>query len=139
MASNRKQQQPSNPNTAYMIMIAGAIAVVALVGWALSRSFNAPVASPSIAAPAGTPAPVTSSTTAASNNDEEAAKLAIPRISPSDLHDGVEKNEVTVIDVRPKEAFDSGHLKTAMNIPLASTEAYLSYIPRGKPIVTYCT
>ncbi len=140
MASRKPQQTSSNPNTAYMVMIAGAIAVLALVGWALSRSFNAPVSSTTVAASSGattpSPPPVASSASAA---DEEAAKLAVPRISPEDLQQRIEKNEVTVIDVRDKQSYDGGHIKGAMHIPLASTEAYLSYVPRDKPIVTYCT
>ena len=46
---------------------------------------------------------------------------------------------MTLIDVRLKEGWDAGHIKGAMHIPLASVESYLSYIPRDKPIVTYCT
>lgn len=138
MASKKQQQPTSNPNTAYMVMIAGAIAVLALVGWALSRSFSAPVASPSIAAPVNTPVPATSSRTAA-EADEEAAKAAVPRISVAELQQKLANNEVTLIDVRDKQSFEAGHIKSAIHIPLPSTEAYLSYIPRDKPIVTYCT
>ena len=138
MPSKKQQKPPSNPNNAYMVMIAGAIAVLALVGWALSRSFSAPVASPSIAAPASTPAPATASQTAA-EGDEEAAKAAVPRISVAELQQKLANNAVTLIDVRDKQSFDAGHIKAAMHIPLPSTEAYLAYIPRDKPIVTYCT
>ncbi len=122
-------------------MIVGAIAVLGLVGWALSRSLNAPATRPAAVEPAGISAPLTAAPPApnASEADEEAAKAAIPRVSPQDLRQRIEKNEVTVIDVRDKQSYDSGHIKGAMHIPLASTEAYLSYVPRDKPIVTYCT
>src|SRR4051812_29404007 len=113
--ASRKQQSapPSNPNTAYMVMIAGAIAVLALVGWALSRSFNAPVASPTIAAPAATPPPAATPSEIPASADEEAAKAAIPRISVDELRQRIDANQVTVIDVRPKEAFQAGHIKGA--------------------------
>ena len=139
MASKKTQQSTSNPNVAYAVMIAGAIAVLGLVAWALSRSLNAPVASPpsSTTTPAATiatapPAPVP-------NADEEAAKAAVPRITVDELKQRLDRNEVTLIDVRNKESYDAGHIKGAMHIPLPSTEAYLSFVPRDKPIVTYCT
>ena len=137
MATTKRPQKDSNPNAVYAVMTAGAIAVLALVGWALYRSFNAPVASAIVTAPSSTNAPLPVPATTA--GDEEAAKAAVPRIAVEDLHSRLEKNEVTLIDVRLKEGWDAGHIKGAMHIPLASVEAYLSYIPRDKPIVTYCT
>jgi 3-mercaptopyruvate sulfurtransferase SseA len=122
---------------AYAVLTAGAIAVLALVGWALYRSFNAPVSSTVLATPASNTAPIPAETV--SSSDEEAAKAAVPRIAADDLHQRVARNEVTLIDVRTKEGWDSGHIKGAMHVPLASVESYLSYIPRDKPIVTYCT
>jgi 3-mercaptopyruvate sulfurtransferase SseA len=122
---------------AYAVLTAGAIAVLALVGWALYRSFNAPVSSTVLATPASNTAPIPAKTV--SSSDEEAAKAAVPRIAADDLHQRVARNEVTLIDVRTKEGWDSGHIKGAMHVPLASVESYLSYIPRDKPIVTYCT
>lgn len=140
MVSKTPRQTPSNPNTAYAVMIVAAIAVLALVGWALSRSLNPPVTATAVAAPVDTTSPLPPpAASSAPVGDEEAAKAAIPRVSPADLRQRIEKNEVTVIDVRDKESYDSGHIKGAMHIPLASTEAYLSYVPRDKPIVTYCT
>lgn len=121
-------------------MSIGGLLVLALVAWALYRSFNAPVTSPNV--PQATmsqpsPPPTPSSTTA--SVDEEAAKRAVPRISVTELKQQMDRSAVTVIDVRNKEAYDSGHIKGAMHVPLASTESFLSYIPRDKAIVTYCT
>ena len=134
---NRSQQPPTNPNTAYAVMTAGAIAVLALVGWALYRSFNAPVSSVAVPPPSGAAAPAPAP--AATSGDDEAAKAAVPRIGVEELHEHVAKNDITLIDVRTKEGWDAGHIRGAMHIPLASVESYLSYIPRDKPIVTYCT
>ena len=128
----------SNPNVVYAVMTAGAIAVLALVGWALYRSFNAPVSSNVVAAPSPNTAPIVPAQSATSA-DDEAAKAGVPRISVEDLHQRIARNEITLIDVRTKEGWDGGHIRGAMHIPLASVESYLSYIPRDKPIVTYCT
>ena len=137
MASKKPQQSTSNPATAYAFMSIGALAVLGLVAWALNRSFNAPITSTTINAPVtntiATAPPVTP------NVDEELAKSAVPRITVDELKQELDRNAVTLVDVRAKEAFDTGHIKGAMHIPLPSTEAYLSYLPKDKPIVTYCT
>lgn len=43
-----------------------------------------------------------------------------------------------IIDVRSSEAFDAGHLPTALNIPLVDLPGMLSEIPKNKTIITYC-
>ena len=138
MASKKPQKTASNPNFAYAVMIAGAIAVLGLVAWALNRSFNAPIVltTTPVSSPTSTSATAPPTT---SNADDEAAKAAIPRITVEELKPRVDRNDVTVVDVRNKESFDAGHIKGAIHIPLPSTEAYLSYLPRDKTIVTYCT
>jgi len=127
--ATKRVSSSSNASAVYAVMTAGAMAVLALVGWALYRSFNAPVATAVL-----TPPPPTRT-----SGDDEAAKAAVPRISVDDLHRRMQSNAITLIDVRTKEGWNSGHIAGAIHIPLASVESYLSYIPRDKPIVTYCT
>ena len=43
-----------------------------------------------------------------------------------------------VIDVRPSEEYDAGHLPYARSLPLAELKARLAELPRAKPIVAYC-
>jgi rhodanese-related sulfurtransferase/DNA-binding MarR family transcriptional regulator len=46
--------------------------------------------------------------------------------------------EVVVIDVRPEEEFDAGHLPHARSLPLAELKKRLSELPKDKPVVAYC-
>jgi rhodanese-related sulfurtransferase len=46
--------------------------------------------------------------------------------------------KVTLIDVRPAEEFQAGHVPGAISIPLAELTKRLSEIPRSKEIVAYC-
>jgi 3-mercaptopyruvate sulfurtransferase SseA len=118
-------------------MILGGLAVLGLVGWALSRSFAAPVHSTLTTTE---PASVATQAAPVPNADEEAAKAAVPRISAEDLRQRMLRNEVTVLDVRTgPDAFSSGHIPGSLHIPLTTVEAQLAFIPRTKPIVTYCT
>lgn len=45
---------------------------------------------------------------------------------------------VTVIDVRPVEEYDSGHVPGAINIPLSELESQLEKFEPGQEIVAYC-
>jgi hypothetical protein len=121
----------------YIVMVAASVAVITLIGWALSRSFSAPVtssipvetASPAVPPPSGTPGePVQS--------PEEAA---VVRIGPEELRQKTVRGEVTVIDVRDAADFQLGHLPGSLHVPLATVEAQIAYLPKGKPIVAYCT
>src|SRR5579859_438496 len=46
--------------------------------------------------------------------------------------------EVVLIDVRPREEFDAGHIDGARSIPLAELEERLAELPTDSEIVAYC-
>ncbi|MEW6320611.1 MAG: metalloregulator ArsR/SmtB family transcription factor [Acidobacteriota bacterium] len=50
----------------------------------------------------------------------------------------VQSGEVTVVDVRPREEYDAGHLPGALSIPLPDLERRLRELPRSREIVAYC-
>lgn len=52
----------------------------------------------------------------------------------SRLHDGL----VTVLDVRPEDEFELGHLPGALNIPLADLERRLGELAPDREVVAYC-
>ena len=66
-------------------------------------------------------------------------KSEVTRIAAEDLRLKVNAGAVTVIDTRDAASFATGHIPGALNIPLASVEANLDRIPKGREIVTYCT
>jgi len=149
MPNDKTPSQPSN--TPMIVMVAGALVVVGLVGWALTRSVQpAPVAStePPLAtsAPSTTAAPSTGTSAPAPNafsipagGPQEADKAAVARIAVEDLRAKYDRGEVTVIDVRATSAYEDGHIAGALGIPMASIEGQADSLPKGKPIVTYCT
>jgi len=59
-------------------------------------------------------------------------------ITRDDLLKKVRKGLVTIIDVRPEEEFNSGHLPKAINMPLINLKKGLKELPRNKEIVAYC-
>ena len=68
--------------------------------------------------------------------------LRIPAIELRDLL--AKKADIVIIDVNPKDFFDSWHIPSAVNIPYnsadneANRERKLKKIPVGKLIVLYC-
>lgn len=50
----------------------------------------------------------------------------------------VRSGTATVIDVRPVEEYNAGHIPGAVSIPLEELEARLSELPPTAPIVAYC-
>ena len=65
------------------------------------------------------------------------AEATVPRITPADLQKQL--GSVTLIDVRQAENYMDAHIPGAMHIPLSFIEQEAVYLPRDKPIVTYCT
>ena len=50
----------------------------------------------------------------------------------------VRKGEVTLLDVRPTDEYEAGHIAGAMSIPLAELKQRLAEVPKGQEIVAYC-
>ena len=119
-------------------MIAASVAVITLIGWALSRSFSAPVTS-SIPVETASPAASPPATPVSGEPVQSPEEASVVRIGPEDLRQKSLRGEVTVIDVRSATDFQLGHLPGSLHVPLANVEAQIAYLPKSKPIVAYCT
>jgi ArsR family transcriptional regulator len=45
---------------------------------------------------------------------------------------------VTVLDVRPSEEYDIGHIPGALNVPLDEIEQYVANLPKEQEVIAYC-
>jgi hypothetical protein len=149
------------------MMALGALLVAGLIVWALTRTVETP-ATPTVSStitpstdttasvippidttvsvvpPIDTVVSTPPTTTAAITTSSQAPvpqgdKAEVPRISAEDLREKVKAGTVTVIDVRDAAAYAAAHVPGAIHVPMASVEANLDRIPKGKEIVTYCT
>ncbi|MBE9515635.1 MAG: metalloregulator ArsR/SmtB family transcription factor [Proteobacteria bacterium] len=59
----------------------------------------------------------------------------IPR---EELLDRVREGLVTVLDVRPSEEYDAGHVPGAINVPMSALEKQLEQMEADKQVVAYC-
>lgn len=61
------------------------------------------------------------------------------RISGEEARQAVAKGEAVLVDVRDKQAYDAGHAKGAVALPLSDLPSRAGELPKDKLIITYCT
>ncbi len=66
------------------------------------------------------------------------ARDQLEPVSRADLLARLRDGIVTVLDVRPEDEFDLGHLPGAMSVPLSALEQRLAELPKNQEIVAYC-
>ena len=66
------------------------------------------------------------------------AKDHLDPIPAAELLERVKQDLVTVLDVRPKEEYEAGHVRGAINIPIEVLEQHLEQLDPGLEIVAYC-
>lgn len=66
------------------------------------------------------------------------ARAILEPMSCRDLLRKLKEKSVFVLDVRPREEYEAGHIAGARSIPLSSLKARLREIPRKQEIVAYC-
>ena len=67
------------------------------------------------------------------------AAADVLRMEAAEVKRLVDKGEAVLVDVRSREAWDSGHAEGALHIPLADLTARLKELPKDKLIAAYCT
>lgn len=66
------------------------------------------------------------------------AKDNLDPIPAAELLERAKQDLVTVLDVRPKEEFEAGHVQGAINIPIEELELHLEQFDPEQEIVAYC-
>jgi rhodanese-related sulfurtransferase len=59
-------------------------------------------------------------------------------ITAKALLEELRSDQVILLDVRPVEEYQAGHIPQALSIPVAELEARLSEVPLDKEIIAYC-
>ena len=62
----------------------------------------------------------------------------VEAISRDELRKRLRRNDVVLVDVRPAEEFQSGHIDGALSVPLDELDQRLAELPEGSEIVAYC-
>lgn len=62
----------------------------------------------------------------------------VEAVSRAELLERVRSGDAVVVDLRPTEEYEAGHVAGAISIPLAELEAHLAELPADVEIVAYC-
>jgi len=63
---------------------------------------------------------------------------AMAPISGEELRRRIRRSEVVVLDVRPTEEYQAGHIPGALSVPVAELKKRLNALPKNRDIVAYC-
>jgi rhodanese-related sulfurtransferase len=63
---------------------------------------------------------------------------SLEQVDRMDLLNRARSGEIVVVDVRPKEEYEAGHIPGALSIPLSQLEQHFSEIDPGQEVVAYC-
>lgn len=63
---------------------------------------------------------------------------ALEAVEGADFVSRVRSGEVTVLDVRPVEEYQAGHIPGARSIPVSELEARLKEVPNDREVIAYC-
>src|SRR5690625_4698928 len=66
------------------------------------------------------------------------ANLGMDGISLEELNKRMEKGEVLLLDVRPKEEYEKAHIPGAVSVPMEDLREKLSTLPTNCDVVAYC-
>lgn len=62
----------------------------------------------------------------------------VDAIGREELLDRMRSGDVVLVDVRPSEEFEAGHIEGARSIPISEFEDRLSELPADREVVAYC-
>jgi rhodanese-related sulfurtransferase len=71
-------------------------------------------------------------------NDFRGDKKDMESITLDSLISRSRKEKIFLIDVRPEDEFNAGHIENAVSIPLSQLKKRINELPRGRTIVAYC-
>jgi rhodanese-related sulfurtransferase/DNA-binding transcriptional ArsR family regulator len=72
------------------------------------------------------------------HQDYLAQRGVLEAVGDGELLRRVKAGAVTVVDVRPRQEFEAGHIPGALSIPLAELKKRLRDLPKDRDVVAYC-
>lgn len=67
-----------------------------------------------------------------------ASRDALEPVTLTELRRLMRDGDVTVIDVRPRDEYEAGHIPGALSIPLADLRRRLTQLPKSREVIAYC-
>jgi rhodanese-related sulfurtransferase len=70
--------------------------------------------------------------------DYRTSKSSLNAISLQELMDRVQSKNIVLLDVRPEQEFNAGHITNAINIPIDQLAGRLKELAKSKQYIAYC-
>lgn len=71
-------------------------------------------------------------------NEKLHPRAPLMPFNPKELKKALQNDQVTLLDVRPQDEYQAGHIEGAVNIPMEQLNQNISTLPKDKPVVVYC-
>ena len=71
-------------------------------------------------------------------NDFREKKNVLEAVSISELIQRMKSKKIILLDIRPVEEYNAGHIPDAMSIPIEKLPAILKKLPKSKEYIAYC-
>lgn len=66
------------------------------------------------------------------------SRQSLETLSSDQLAEKMKQEDITIVDVRPQQEFDEGHIAGALNIPVEDLSEKIEELPKNKEVVAYC-
>lgn len=62
----------------------------------------------------------------------------VQTLTMDEVHEKLSSRSIILLDLRPEEEYDSGHISGALSAPLENLESFIQELPHDTEIVAYC-
>lgn len=59
-------------------------------------------------------------------------------LTMDEVYEKLEKEKVILLDLRPSEEYQAGHIDGAVSVPMEQLDSYLQGLPKDKEVIAYC-
>ncbi|MFC5592042.1 ArsR/SmtB family transcription factor [Sporosarcina soli] len=59
-------------------------------------------------------------------------------LTKEEVYEKVKGGNIVLMDMRPTEEYEAGHIEGALSVPLEELDLYLQQLPKDKEIIAYC-
>lgn len=63
---------------------------------------------------------------------------SLPALQMDEVYEKLKEEDVIVLDLRPSEEYEAGHIEGAISVPMEELDTYLEELPKDKEIIAYC-
>ncbi|MEA1989551.1 MAG: metalloregulator ArsR/SmtB family transcription factor [Pseudomonadota bacterium] len=71
-------------------------------------------------------------------NEKLHPRAPLMPFNPKELKKALKDDQVILLDVRPQDEYQAGHIEGAVNIPIEELNQNISTFSKEKPVVVYC-